>query len=166
EIWPVIGPQIRDVMERGIPSWHENQLIPIWRDGAIQDVYWTYGYSPVHAADGSIGGTLVICQETTREVITRREIDRARAEAEAARTWLTQLVENAPAFMATLEGPEHVFSIVNRPYHQLIGVDRDVIGRRVVDALPEVVEQGFLEVLDTVYRTGEPFVGHETLVQL
>src|ERR1700684_4250983 len=44
EVWPVIYPQIRDVMERGKASWHENQLVPIFRNGRLEDVYWTYGY--------------------------------------------------------------------------------------------------------------------------
>jgi hypothetical protein len=60
EIWDIIGPQIDDVMQRGIPSWHEDALVPIFRDGAIQEVYWTYGYSPVFDDDGAIGGTLVV----------------------------------------------------------------------------------------------------------
>src|ERR1700722_14307023 len=47
EIWSVIGPQIEAVMTRGEASWHENHLVPIFRNGRLEDVYWTYGYSPV-----------------------------------------------------------------------------------------------------------------------
>jgi hypothetical protein len=51
EIWPIIGPQIDDVMQRGKASWNEDQLVPIFRNGRIEDVFWTYGYSPVQDED-------------------------------------------------------------------------------------------------------------------
>ena len=40
EVWPIIGPQIDAVMTRGEPSWHENRLVPIHRNGKLDDVYW------------------------------------------------------------------------------------------------------------------------------
>src|SRR5207342_784232 len=55
EIWHIIGPQIDAVMTRGVPSWHEDALVPTFRNGAIEEVYWTYGYSPVFGDDGAIG---------------------------------------------------------------------------------------------------------------
>jgi hypothetical protein len=81
EIWDVIGPQIDGVMTRGEATWHEDQFIPILRNGRLEDVYWTYSYSPVRDDDGRINGTLVICQETTESVQTRAEIERARDSA-------------------------------------------------------------------------------------
>jgi signal transduction histidine kinase len=74
EIWPIIGPQIEGVMLRGEPTWHEDALVPILRNGRIEEVYWTYGYSPVLDETGRVGGTLVVCTETTSRVIaTRRQ---------------------------------------------------------------------------------------------
>ncbi|HEX4352503.1 MAG TPA: PAS domain-containing protein, partial [Polyangiales bacterium] len=166
EIWPIIWPQIRDVMERGLPSWNENQLVPIYRDGAIQEVYWTYGYSPVFDEAHRIVGTLVVCQETTSQVIDQRTLDEARRKAETARLRLLNLFDNAPAFVCSLAGPTHVFEMANPLYQQLIGRGRDVIGKSVADALPEVVEQGFIGVLDGVFQRGEAFIGTETRVDL
>lgn len=90
EIWSIISPQIRDVMERGIPSWNENQLVPIFRDGGIQEVYWTYGYSPVFDEAQRIAGTLVVCQETTNAVLEKQAVERANTEAVAAQERLQQ----------------------------------------------------------------------------
>jgi signal transduction histidine kinase len=84
EIWHIIGSQIDDVMQRGVPSWHEDALVPIFRNGAIEDVYWTYGYSPVFKDDGSIGGTLVVCTETTARVSAARHEAMLREAAELA----------------------------------------------------------------------------------
>lgn len=78
---------------------------------------------------------------------------------------LTEVFEKAPAFMAVLSGPEHVFEMVNPAYSQLIG-HRDVIGKSVRVGLPEVVSQGFIELLDAVLTTGVPFVGTEVKILL
>ena len=72
EIWSIIGPQIDDVMAHGTPTWQQNQLVPIFRNGRIEDVYWTYGYSPARLEDGRIGGTLVVCTETTQDMLAQR----------------------------------------------------------------------------------------------
>jgi len=165
EVWAVISPQISDVMEQGIPSWNEDQLVPIHRNGKLEDVYWTYGYSPIYELDGSIGGTLVVCQETTLAVANRRALEEAHRQTAIARARLEDLIQRAPAFVCTLDGPEHVFYTANPPYQALIG-RRDVIGKPLLEALPEVAEQGFIELLDRVYRTGEPFVGNEIRVDL
>jgi PAS domain S-box-containing protein len=74
EIWPIIGPQIEDVMLRGKASWNEDQLVPIFRNGRVEEVYWTYGYSPVFDDDGNVGGTLVVCTETTARVVAKRRL--------------------------------------------------------------------------------------------
>jgi len=73
EIWPIIGPQIDGVMTRAEATWHENALVPIERNGRTEDVWWTYGYSPVRDDDGSVGGVLVVVQETTAHVLAVAE---------------------------------------------------------------------------------------------
>lgn len=74
EIWPTIWPQIDDVMRHGRASWNEDHLVPIIRNGRLEEVYWTYGYSPVLNDEGEIGGTLVVCTETTSRVIAQRRM--------------------------------------------------------------------------------------------
>ena len=76
-----------------------------------------------------------------------------------------QLFREAPSFMGLLQGPDHVFAFVNDAYRQLVG-HRDIEGMPVREALPEVAGQGFFELLDNVYRSGEPFVGAGLAVQL
>jgi PAS domain S-box-containing protein len=275
EIWPIIGPQIEQVMTTGESTWHEDQLVPIERNGRLEDVWWTYSYSPVFDDDGRIGGTLVVCQETTQRVLaegrlraiydgtfeyigllsldgTLLEANRASLEfvgksrdaviglsfwespwfaftsgapqavragiARAAagefvryespitrhngeqrtfdislhpirnergetvfivaegrdiserqrllnalhveRARLAEVFRLAPSFLAVLRGPNHVFELVNEAYYSVIG-RRDIVGKPVIQALPEVRQQGFVEILDRVLATGEPFVGRE-----
>ncbi len=60
--------------------------------------------------------------------------------------------------MAAFRGPEHIFEFANAAYQRLVG-RTDLIGRTVTDCLPEVEGQGFFELLDTVYGSGEAHVG-------
>ncbi len=77
---------------------------------------------------------------------------------EPTRELLLALFEQAPGFIALLSGPRHVVEFANPAYYGLIG-HREVLGQAIEDALPEVVEQGFVDLLDRVYATGEPFAG-------
>ena len=73
EIWPVIKPLIDKVL-LGESVWMEDQLIPIERNGKMEDVYWTFSYSRVSDDHGNPAGVLVICQETTEAVNSLREL--------------------------------------------------------------------------------------------
>jgi PAS domain S-box-containing protein len=79
EIWPIIGPQIEQVMSGGGATWHENQLVPVTRHGRLEEVYWTYGYSPIDD-DDRIGGVLVVCRDVTREYLAAAELREREAE--------------------------------------------------------------------------------------
>lgn len=72
---------------------------------------------------------------------------------------LQLMFEQAPGFMALLEGPDHTIAIANEAFVDLVG-KRPLIGRSLADALPEFTEQGVDEILDGVAYSGEPFVGH------
>ena len=78
---------------------------------------------------------------------------------------LQQILEQVPAAVATLEGPEFRFAFFNARYQTLVG-GRARLGASVVEALPEIAEQGFIKLLEEVFATGRPFVGLETPVQL
>lgn len=339
EIWHVIGPEIESVMAGGEATWHEDHLVPITRGEWVQDVYWSYSYSPILDDDGEVGGVLVTVQETTKRVLTerrarmlqnlaareldaaseldaiavaisvlelhpqdvafgllyahdarsnvyrlvgaaglpsghpaspptlelsggvwplarpesdqvpvlvehltaavgeiRRELwpeavrealvvplvtsaggsgltgvliagvnprlladedcrtffgqvareithalertqaveqerrawraaESAAAERDAERNQLARVFELSPTFLILLRGPDHVVALTNDAYQRLIGL-RDIVGKTVRAALPEVEGQGFFELLDGVYRTGEAFVGNELPMQV
>jgi signal transduction histidine kinase/ActR/RegA family two-component response regulator len=79
EIWDIIGPQITSIMAGGDATWHENQLLPVTRHGRREDVYWTYGYSPIQDSVG-VRGVLVICSDVTVEHTTREELKNLNAQ--------------------------------------------------------------------------------------
>ncbi len=75
------------------------------------------------------------------------------------------ILSNAPAAICIVRGPEHIFEVANENYLKLIG-HRNIIGKSVKEALPEIGSQGFIELLDNVYATGEPYIGKEILIKL
>ncbi len=84
EIWDIIKPLIDQVLIKGEATWSEDQLVPIFRNGKIEDVYWTFSYSPVRDETGTIGGILVICNETTEKIHTLQELNESKNELEFA----------------------------------------------------------------------------------
>lgn len=160
EIWDIISPQINYVLEGNGYTWNENHLVPITRSGQREDVYWTYSYGPIDdpAAPNGVGGVLVVCAETTETI---KEVE---ANQLAERRWRERF-DHMVGFICILMGPELVFEYANPQYLKLIG-QRDIIGKTIGDALPEVIDQGFVTLLEKVYETGEPYKGTATPVQL
>lgn len=86
------------------------------------------------------------------------ERERLLRALELERGRLATVFREAPAAIATLRGPSHVFEMANPMYYQLAG-KRELIGRTAREVFPEVVDQGFIDLLDGVYNSGESFVG-------
>ena len=74
EIWEIIYPQIELVMSGRGATWNEDHLVPIFRNGKIEEVYWTYGYSPIIMQNGQVGGVLGVCTETTKQIESTRKL--------------------------------------------------------------------------------------------
>ena len=159
EIWPTIKPLIDQVKTTGEAIWNENQLIPIFRNGHIEDVYWTFGYSAVLDDSGEIGGVLVVCQEMTQMVIAKKQLEKSEAR-------FRSIIEQAPLAIGLLSGIEMKIDVGNDSIFHVWGRDKSVKGMRLIDALPEIKDQGFIELLEEVYQTGEPYFGHSIMVKL
>ncbi|MDO6414690.1 PAS domain-containing protein [Sphingomonas sp. BIUV-7] len=159
EIWPLIGPQIDQVMAGGEGTFHEDQAMHVTKDGRLREEYWTYSLSPVddEEADG-VGGILVICTETTEQVLGARRLIEQNEKRYA-------LFQRLPGFVGILRGPDHVYEYVNDSYRAFAG-SRDLIGHPVREQFPELHGQGFFELLDGVYATGEPIVLHSSPIRL
>jgi signal transduction histidine kinase len=168
ECWPEVWQINKGIYPRvlaGETVGFETARYPLAPYGKVEDFYLTLSYSPVIGESGRPEGIFVTVFDVTKEVRTREERDQALTAARAERQRLYEVFMQAPAAIAVLEGPEHVFTVANSRYRKLVG-GREVIGRKVDDALPEVREQGFVELLDKVRLTGEPFVAQDAKVRL
>ncbi|MCD6065457.1 MAG: sensor signal transduction histidine kinase [Bacteroidetes bacterium] len=160
EIWEIIKPLIDQVLSGGEATWSEDQLLPIFRNGKIEDVYWTFGYSPVHNEAGKVAGVLVTCTETTGKVNTLKYLE------ESNRRYFSHIMQ-APVAMCIFMGKDHRVKIANDRMLELMGKTSDeVINSPVFEALPETKGQGLEELLDTVYRSGEKITATERPIDL
>jgi PAS domain S-box-containing protein len=151
-VWPeildILLPMLNGVMDSGEATWSRDLLLPLARGeaGETEDCYFSFSYSPVVLENGRVGGVFCPVIETTETVKAQRGL-----EDEKGR--LKDLFENAPTFMAVLEGPEHVFSLVNANYQQAFG-PRELIGRTVREGFPELEGQPYFDAMDRAYRSG------------
>ncbi|WP_404529762.1 PAS domain-containing protein [Massilia sp. TN1-12] len=120
---------------------------------------------PIVDAAGAIVEWVGTHTDISADIEADGERERLVRELRAANERINDIFRQAPAFMCVMNGPEHVFELVNDHYLQLVG-NRDLVGQPVRQALPEVAGQGFFELLDRVYATGEPFVGLDMPVML
>jgi signal transduction histidine kinase len=104
EIWHIIGPQIEQVMSGGGATWHVNHLVPSTRHGKLEDIYWTYSYSPIddETAPGGIGGVLVVCSETTQHVMAEHQLSESMARYRELAAQLGESNRQKDEFLATL----------------------------------------------------------------
>lgn len=160
EIWPTIHPLIKQVLAGEGSTWSENQLIPIYRNGKLEDVYWTFSYSPVFDESEKIAGVLVICNETTENVTSVKKLE------ESNNRFLSNIIQ-VPTAMCVLRGKKHVVEIANDLMLEIWGKSKEeVINKPIFEGLPEAKGQGLEVLLDKVYITGEKFIANERPIQL
>ncbi len=158
ELWADAWDAVRPPIERafaGESSRFENMPVVMARGGVPEDTWWTFSFSPIYLDDGSVGGAFCVTKEVTQAIVAQQRLAQENQR-------LIALFDKSPMFMAFLSGPEHRIELANPGYERLVG-HRDVLGKCIRDALPEVVEQGFLPLLDQVYRTGQPYTGSEVI---
>ncbi|MDQ2794011.1 MAG: PAS domain-containing protein, partial [Bacteroidota bacterium] len=158
--------------------------------GELVPSYLNIVYQPQRDTQQRITGIIASATEVTEQVMARQrlqqlndelelrvtarsaeakaalhEAEQQREQARMQQALLGQILGQVPAAIATLSGPEHRYTFFNETF-QAISAGRTVLGRTVAEVAPEVVEQGFVGLLDQVYRTGQPFIGTETVIML
>ncbi len=149
ESWPDIKPLIDQVLAAGEATRSEDQLIPIYRNGALEDVYWTFSYSPVSDETGNPAGVFMTCTETVRKSSTVRKL-------QISEQRFQNLVRDASVGIIVLDGQEMRVNIVNDAYARLINRRCDeLIDRPLFDIIPDA-EAVFRPIIDQVRLTGDP----------
>src|SRR5690606_4420032 len=136
-----------------------------WQDNSI---HWVSikGKTAYNLSHQPIFISGVIIDVTEQKEIAERDRqsaieDAAREEAERQQQMLEHLFMDAPALICTLTGTAHVFTMVNPAYQNQLFPGRELLGKPILEALPEMTGQPFVEMLDKVFATGETFVGNE-----
>jgi PAS domain S-box-containing protein len=153
---------------------------------ALEERYWSATHTPILDARGEVafilqhtvdvtelqrikkamnGGVVPSAQLKAGVLQRAQQVQEANKSLDSERQHLRRLFEQAPGFICFLRGPQHVFELANAAYFQLVG-HRDIIGKPLRQALPEIEGQGYFELLDKGFATGEPFIGRQMRVML
>ncbi len=151
---PFVGKEVKATFNRG-------------PNGSPQDAYLNCVYQPIFSPSGEVEGLLIHTVEVSEQVFARQAVEEAnqreqrqRAAAEFERNQLRELFEQAPAGICILTGADHRWSFANSALCQILGrTASQLVGKTVIEALPEIADQGFTALLDQVYSTGLPFFG-------
>ena len=161
DVWSEIRSDLAPIVEEtyaGKALHMDDITLVMHRKGYPEETHFAFSYTPVRDEDGAVGGLFCACTETTEEVNAKR---RLAAEGERLR----ELFRQAPGFFYVWRGPEHVYEMANDAYLQLVG-HRDIIGKPVREALPEIEGQGFFDWADQAYATGQAYVGRSVPAKL
>ncbi|WP_426061488.1 PAS domain-containing protein [Hymenobacter sp. B1770] len=158
--------------------------------GAPQQLFFNLCLHPLRDAQGRVDGLLNFSYDVTEQVRTRQQVQQLNQELEARvqertqaglalqadllaaarqqaqqRETFYQVFEQTPASIVLLRGPEHVVEYHNQAYQELFP-GRHMRGLTIAQIQPDAAEQGFVALLDGVYRTGETFVGREVQLDI
>ncbi|MBB2150380.1 PAS domain-containing sensor histidine kinase [Pedobacter gandavensis] len=161
EIWETVHPKINQALNGGEASWGEDELLPIFRNNQLEEVYWTLSFSNVKDVPGQIGGVLVICSETTEKVLAGRKIEKALAELAKSESKIRDILDDAPVSIALFTGPDFIIESANKQTMREWDKGEEVIGLPLSVAFPELIGQPFFKLLDQVLASGEPYYGNE-----
>ncbi len=158
EAWHTLKPLIDDVLAGGA-LWREDQLIPMFRSGKLENSYWTFSYSPVRDESGNISGVLAVLNETTRQM-------RAREKMEQSERTMRSIVLNAPVGICILDMDTTRIEVVNDIFVELSGKEREQFeSKSLWEIFPELKDR-YSSFLDVVATTGVPYKGREEKLSL
>jgi len=149
ESWDALGPVFARTFA-GEAVHGQDLPVRIRRNGHEEQAWFTFSHTPVFEA-GAVQGLFCHIVETTARVRAERLHVQ---EKERLQQWF----EQAPSLIVVLRGPDHVIEVANRAYREFTG-HRPLIGLKVREALPDLEGQGFVQLLDRVYATGQAYVG-------
>lgn len=184
----ILKDSLQRVLETGKPDFLPVLKYPVAAPNKV-DVeirYWSASHLPLHDEDGKLAYLMQNTQDVTaihrlkanaeirdnpnakelgKSVLERAELVQAlNASLLAESAHLRNLFMRAPSFMCVLRGPDYRFELANTAYMNLVG-QRVLVGRTLSEAIPETAGQVYVELLDRVYRSGEPFVGKQMRVE-
>ncbi len=159
EIWPIIKPWLDQVLSGGESIWMENQLVPFYRNGRIEDIYWTFCYNAVYDEMNQPAGVLVTCTETTEIVLSQNKLRDSEKK-------LRDLVMQAPVGICILKSPNSQVETVNDFFLELVGRKREEMEDQFYWEVLKEAADVYEPILQNVFDTGISYIGTEHKVLL
>lgn len=150
-----------------VVQYEEAHHLPLQRydvpdgDGIFLEKYWKVSNVPVFNDGGDVSYIIHASEDVTTQVKAERRIESSKGFEKAYNFFMT-----APVIIGYVKGEDYVIELANEGLLEVWGRTREVIGKPLVQAIPELKEQGFIQLLDQVCTTGEPFYANEYPITL
>lgn len=168
EGWPEVADFNKEMLAnvlQGKKLSYQNQKLILYRNDMAEEVYLDLNYSAILDDMGKPAGALAIVVETTQAILATKLQKKAEEALQEEKIRLKDLFMNAPAGIAIITGPNLTFQLANGPYLQLIGKNKDIEGKPLLEVLPEI-ESELLKTVEMVAFQGERFIANELPVYL
>ena len=159
EIWPIIKPWLDQVLSGGESIWMEDQLVPFYRNGRMEDIFWTFCYNAVFDESNKPAGVFVTCTETTQKIQSLRKLQ------DSEQTF-RRLVMQAPVGICIVKSGGLEVEMVNNVFLELVGRKREEMFNRPYWEILKEAASYYSPILQRVIDTGTPFTGTEHKVML
>jgi len=165
DVWQIVGPNLKRVMNDAETVFHENTVIPIVRDGRLQDIRWTYSYSPIFGAGGDVLGVFVVCQDITREVTTAQKLRESEEKTRERANRLGELAaivasSNDVIISKNLDG---IITSWNNAATRVFGYSpEEMIGASILKLIPEHLHSDEKTIIENI-RAGRRIEHFDTV---
>jgi PAS domain S-box-containing protein len=169
EIWDFIGPLLETVKQTGQPVYFEDQLVPFYRNGHLEDIYWTFSYSPAYGDTGEINGVLVTCTETTAAVLNRQQLQEAESDLRIAvelaqlGTWSIDVATNGLTYSDRLIN-WFGYDPRAQDYGQVIPILSEEDQQRVATAVARALRPESDGIYEEIYTVIHPKTGQKRIL--
>ncbi len=169
DAWEIVGPNLKRVINDGETVFHENTVVPILRDGRLQDIRWTYSYSPIYGAGGGAGGdvlgVLVVCQDITREMAAAQELRESAEEKRESAKRLSELAAIVTSSDDVIVSKDLNGTITswNEAATRVFGYSpEEMIGESILKLIPENLHSDEKRIIENI-RAGRRIEHFETV---
>jgi PAS domain S-box-containing protein len=165
DAWSIVGPNLERVMNHGETVFHQDTVVPILRDGRLQDVRWTYSYSPIFGKSGDALGVFVVCQDITREVAAAEELRKTEKGTRESAKRLAELAAIVASSDDVILSKDLNGTITswNDAGTRLFGYSREeMIGASILRLIPEHLHSDEKTILENI-RAGRRIEHFETI---
>ncbi|GAA3976663.1 hypothetical protein GCM10022246_31210 [Pedobacter ginsengiterrae] len=156
---------LKNVAETGIAYHADEVQMTLLRHGKADEIFVTFVYAPIKDSNGNISKIAVWVLENTTQVHERKKVDQANRALEKERDRLNEFFMKAPAGICLWTGPNLVYEMVN-PAYQKILARRNLLGRPILEAVPELKGAPLIDSMLDTYHNGTPFEVHELYVPI
>ncbi|KQR70562.1 hypothetical protein ASF92_11390 [Pedobacter sp. Leaf176] len=150
---------LKNVIKTGIAYEGKEAKVQLMNDGFLKTFYFDFVYKPLKNSDGMVWAILNNATDVT-------ELVNARIKVSEKEKLFRQMIYDAPVAIGILRGRELIIEDANDELLKIWGKKKNIIGLKLVDGLPEIINQPFPQLLLGVYNSGNPHYGYETMARL